>query len=193
MISRLLVATRNPDKLREIQAKLRDMPLEILSLADFPFVAEVEEDQPDLIGNAIKKATQVAEATGLPVLADDTGLEVAALNGALSARYSGSDATYDSNCEKLLREMEKIPEDRRQAHFKTVMCLRTEDALYCVEGVMNGSIGLKKRGQHGFGYDPVFVLMDGRTLAELSLAEKNAVSHRAQALDKMARLLPLLN
>lgn len=192
MIPRLLVATRNPDKLREIQDKLRGMPLEILNLADFPFVKEVVEDQPDLLGNAVKKAVDVAAAAGMPVLADDTGLEVEALAGApgvISARYSGPAATYDSNCGKLLAEMANVPRDKRTAQFRTVMCLRTTDGLYCVEGVLHGTIGLEKRGQHGFGYDPIFVLPDGRTLAELELAEKNVLSHRGKALDKMARII----
>jgi XTP/dITP diphosphohydrolase len=192
MIPRLLVATRNPDKLREIQDKLRDLPLHVMSLADFPFVEDVVEDQPDLVGNAIKKATEVGLATGLPTLADDTGLEVAALNGApgvLSARYSGPGATYASNCQKLLAELTGISDDRRRARFRTVMCLQAEEESHCVEGVLEGRIGHEPRGTNGFGYDPIFVLPDGRTLAELELSEKNQISHRAQALDKMARLL----
>ena len=195
MNRQLLVATRNSDKLREIRDKLRDLPFDVLGLADFPFMEEVEEDQPDLWGNAIKKARAAADATGMMTMADDTGLDVEALAGApgvLSARYSGPDATYDSNCEKLLREMREIPADNRQAHFRTVMCLSTTDGLYCVEGKLSGAIGFEKRGHQGFGYDPVFLLPDGRTLAELTLDEKNALSHRGRALDKMAKLLRFL-
>ncbi len=195
MTPSLLVATRNPDKLREIQDKLRGLPLEILSLADFPLVREVVEDRPDLLGNAIKKAVDVATAAGIPVLADDTGLEVEALGGApgvMSARYSGPGATYDSNCRKLLAEMAYVPPDRRHAQFRSVMALRTDDALYCVEGKLEGTIGSEKRGELGFGYDPVFVLADGRTLAELTLGEKNEISHRAQALAKMARIIEFI-
>jgi XTP/dITP diphosphohydrolase len=128
-------------------------------------------------------------------LADDTGLEVDALNGApgvLSARYSGPNATYASNCRKLLDEMVSIPDGQRKARFRTVICLRTTDGLNCVEGVLEGAIGFEPRGAGGFGYDPIFVLPDGRSLAELDLSEKNLLSHRAQALDKMMRLLPLL-
>lgn len=195
MIAEFVVATRNPDKLREIQEKLGNLPLKLLSLADFPSLCDVVEDQPDLLGNAIKKAVETAHATGLIALADDTGLEVEALSGApgvFSARYSGPAATYDSNCRKLLADMRSVPEGRRQARFRTVICLRTEDGLYCVEGTLQGTIGTEKRGTHGFGYDPIFVLPDGRTLAELELPEKNRISHRAQALDEMAKLMTFL-
>ena len=195
MTARLVLATNNQDKFREIQEKLHPLPVVILSLADFPFVGKVEEDQPDLYGNAIKKAVEVAKRTGEWALADDTGLEVDALGGApgaLAARYSGPHATYESNCAKLLAEMENVPDGKRQARFRAVMCLRTHDGLYCVEGVLEGSIGRSPKGTDGFGYDPVFVLPDGRALAELSLEEKNRVSHRGQALDKIARLLGYL-
>jgi XTP/dITP diphosphohydrolase len=192
---RLVVATRNRDKFREIQELLSALPLALLSLADFLFVQEVVEDQPDLCGNAIKKATQVAAQVGLWTMADDTGLEVEALNGAPgvhAARYSGPGATYESNRRKLLHEMRDVPDGQRQARFRTVICLRTDSGLYCVEGVLDGSIGREPRGTGGFGYDPVFTLKDGRTLAELSLEEKNRVSHRGQALERMTRLLRFL-
>ena len=195
MISRIVVATHNPDKLREIQNKFGGLPIQLLSLADFPSLREVEENQPDLLGNAIKKAVEIARATGLPALADDTGLEVEALHGApgvLSARYSGPGATYNSNCRKLLNEMRDVSAELRQARFRTVICLRTSDSLYCVEGVLDGTIAFEKRGAQGFGYDPIFVLPDGRTLAELELSEKNRVSHRAQALEKLAKLMTAL-
>jgi len=192
---RLVVATNNRDKFREIQEKLKALPLAILSLADFPFVGSVEEDQPDLYGNAIKKATVVAKQVGLWTLADDTGLEVGALNGApgvFAARYSGPGATYESNCAKLLQEMRDIPDGNRQARFRSIICLRTFDGLYCVEGVLEGTIGHEYKGNRGFGYDPVFVLPDSRTLAELDLAEKNAISHRGKAIEKAVNLLDFL-
>ncbi len=191
----LVVATRNMDKFREIQEKLKTLPLAILSLADFPFVAEVVEDQPDLYGNAIKKAVEVAAQTGVWALADDTGLEVDALDGApgvYAARYSGPGATYDSNCQKLLAEMRDVPDGKRSAMFRTVACLKTADGLYCVEGSLAGTIGREKRGALGFGYDPVFVLPSGKTLAEIDLAEKNQISHRGMALQRIERLLEFL-
>lgn len=195
MTHRFVLATNNRDKFREIQEKLHPLPVVILSLADFLFTDKVEEDQPDLYGNAIKKASEVAAKIHEWVLADDTGLEVDALNGApgiFAARYSGPGATYESNCLKLLHEMRDVPDEKRQARFRTVMSLRTPDGLYCVEGVLEGIIGRERRGKQGFGYDPVFVLPDGRTLAELDLTEKNQLSHRGKALDKMANLIGFL-
>jgi XTP/dITP diphosphohydrolase len=193
--ARILLATNNQDKFREIQVKLHPLPVAILSLAEFPFVGKVEEDQPDLWGNAIKKAMRIAEQTGQWVLADDTGLEVDALGGApgvFAARYSGPRATYESNCAKLLTEMRDVADGKRGARFRTVMCLRTHDGLYCAEGTLEGNIGRQRRGTNGFGYDPVFVLPDGRTLAELDLVEKNRISHRGKALDRIAELLAFL-
>lgn len=169
--------------------------MEILNLSEFSSAREVDEDRPDLLGNAIKKACQVAEDVHEWVLADDTGLEVDALNGApgvLSARYSGPDATYESNCRKLLLEMDSVPDDQRAARFRTVICLRTHDSLYCVEGMLEGRIIREARGERGFGYDPIFELPDGRTLAEISLAEKNKISHRGQAIEKMKSVLEFL-
>jgi XTP/dITP diphosphohydrolase len=192
---KLVVASRNKDKFREIQAKLEGLPLELLSLADFDSLPPTVEDAPDLMGNAIKKADECHRGTGLWAMSDDTGLEVDALNGApgvYTARYAGEGATYASNCAKILKEMTGVPAARRGAEFKTVIALRTEDGCYCVEGVLKGRIGEAARGEEGFGYDPVFELADGRTLAEISLSEKNGLSHRAQAVGKMRRLLEYL-
>jgi XTP/dITP diphosphohydrolase len=190
-----VIASRNRDKFREIQEKLRALPLALLSLADFPYVEEVVEDQPDLYGNAIKKAVEVSRQTGLWALSDDTGLEVKALDGApgvYSARYSGPGATYASNCEKLLTEMQSVPDGERQAQFRTVMCLRTFDGIFCLEGKVEGTIGRERRGDKGFGYDPVFVLPSGLTMAELALEEKNQISHRGRALERVADLMTYL-
>ena len=195
MRRRLVLATRNPDKLREIQAKLVSIPLEILNLSEFSSVREVVEDCPDLMGNAIKKACQVAEDVGEWILADDTGLEVDLLDGApgvLSARYSGADATYESNCRKLLSELKSVPDEKRAARFRTVICLRTTESLHCVEGVLEGKIIRESRGDRGFGYDPIFELPDGRTLAEISLDEKNRISHRGLAIERMKDVLEFL-
>ena len=189
------MATRNRDKLREIQEALLGVPLNVLSLADFAFVSEVVEDRPDLYGNAIKKATEVADQVETWTLADDTGLEVEALDGApgvYAARYSGPGATYESNCRKLLAEMQDVPDGKRGAQFRTVMALRTHDGLYCVEGVVGGTIRREFRGSGGFGYDPIFELPNGKTLAELTVSEKNAISHRGNALKRVVELLNYL-
>lgn len=195
MRRRLVVASRNPDKFREIQAKLEGLPVELLSLADFGSLPPTVEDAPDLMGNAVKKAVECHRATGLWAMADDTGLEVDALNGApgvYTARFAGEGATYASNCAKMLDETRGVPGDKRGAAFKTVIALKTDDGCYCVEGRLDGRICETARGSEGFGYDPVFEIVDGRTLAEISFIEKNGLSHRAQAVGKMRDLLDFL-
>ena len=197
----LCVASRNAHKLLEIRAVLADLGLEITSPADHPGCTEVEEDAPTLEGNAEKKARHVAACTGLPSLADDTGLEVDALNGApgvYSARYAGPQCSFADNNRKLLRELESVPPEKRTAHFRCVIAIarplpgsesldfeaRVRACTVSLhEGRLEGRIVDEPRGDNGFGYDPVFYIPDlGRTLAELTLEEKNRVSHRARAL-----------
>jgi XTP/dITP diphosphohydrolase len=183
----LVVATRNPDKLREIAHFFRDLPVDLRSLAEFSHVRPVVEDGATIFDNALKKALQVAQDVGQWVLADDTALEVDALGGApgvLSARYSGPKATYESNRRKLLSQLQRTPINQRQALFRTVVALRLEKEVHLFEGTLSGRIVFEPRGDQGFGYDPVFELSDGRTLAEIELPEKNRISHRAQALQR---------
>ena len=190
---RLVLATRNAHKIAEIARLLKGRGLECATLGAFPGVAEVVEDRDTLEGNAEKKAVETASACGAWALADDTGLEVAALGGApgvLSARWAGPGCSYADNRAKLLREMAGVPAPRRQAVFRTVMALsdpsgRTE----LVEGRLDGSIAALPRGAGGFGYDSVFALPDGRTLAELNPDEKDDLGHRGRAL---RALLPKL-
>jgi XTP/dITP diphosphohydrolase len=188
-IERLVVASKNEDKLREIQAVLLGLGLvnEIVAGLDWP---DVEETEPTLEGNALLKARAVAAATGLPSLADDTGLEVAALSGApgvRSARFAGEHATYEDNVRYLLHLLDGVRE--RSARFRTVMTLVVPGGEEVVaEGVLDGQIIDAPRGDSGFGYDPVFDV-DGRTLAEFSAAEKNTVSHRGRALRALAEQL----
>lgn len=188
-IDRLVVASKNQDKLREIEAVLLGMGLvgEIVTGLEW---ADVEETEPTLEGNALLKARAVAAATGLPALADDTGLEVAALGGAPgvhSARYAGADASYADNVRVLLEQL--AGQTERSARFRTVMALVIPgDQEIVAEGALDGRIIDTPRGDSGFGYDPVFEF-DGRTLAEFSSAEKNAISHRAQALRALAEQL----
>ncbi len=128
-------------------------------------------------------------------MADDTGLEVDALDGApgvYTARFAGENATYADNCAKMLNVMEGVYPADRSAQFKTVIALKTGDGLYCVEGQLQGKIATVARGEKGFGYDPIFELADGRTLAEIELAEKNRLSHRGQAVEKLKGLLQFL-
>jgi XTP/dITP diphosphohydrolase len=189
MIPRLVVASQNPDKVREVEALLAPTGLadEIVQGLDW---SEVEETGETLEENARLKAEAVTEVTGLPALADDTGLEVPALGGApgvRSSRYAGSEATYADNVRKLLVEMTGV-EDRR-ARFRTVVALAFPDgALMLAEGTVQGEIIAEPRGSGGFGYDPVFEV-GGRTLAEMTPEEKNRLSHRAKAIENLVEAL----
>jgi XTP/dITP diphosphohydrolase len=186
---RLVCASANPDKVAEIEAILDDA-IELLPRPDF--VPDVEEDGDTLEDNARRKAVAIAEATGLPAVADDTALEVDALNGwpgVRSARYAGDGATYAANVAKLLDNLVGVPAEERTARFRTVVLVRWPDGREVVaEGVVEGAIGEAPRGEHGFGYDPVFVPDDGdgRTFAEMSEDEKHAISHRGRALRALA-------
>lgn len=197
VISQLLIATRNRDKIIEITDLLRSLNIQIVSINDLPDLPEVVEDQETLAGNAIKKAVELAAFTGLPSLADDTGLEVDALRGApgvISSRYAGADATYAQNMAKLLADLAATPDDQRAAQFRTVMALSVDGKVRTVEGSCRGLITRERRGDGGFGYDPVFYYPPlRRTFAELTLAEKNRISHRAIALDKMIDLIKTIN
>jgi len=185
-LTRLVLATANPDKAREIAALLSGFEV-VPRPADVP---EVDETGETLEDNARLKAVALVEATGSAAVADDTGLEVEALGGepgVYSARFSGEGATYASNVAKLLRVMEGVAD--RRARFRTVALARFPDGREVVaEGVVDGVITEAARGDGGFGYDPVFQPDegDGRTYAELTLEEKNALSHRGRAFRALA-------
>jgi XTP/dITP diphosphohydrolase len=185
----IAIASANRHKVEELRQTLAPLGIELKSTLDFPGAEEVEEDRPDLEGNALKKARYWHQFTGLPALADDTGLEVDALNGApgvWSARYAGENATYDDNVNKLLNELQGKSD--RTARFRTVIAFvmgEEEENEYLFEGVCEGVIITEKRGDKGFGYDPVFV-PEGHSLtfAQLSSEEKNRISHRGRAVQK---------
>ena len=190
----VVLATRNQHKVQEIQALLADLPIHLLSLADFPDLPDVIEDGSTCQENAVKKARETAAGTGHWALADDTGLEVDALDGrpgVYAARYAGEDATYADNCEKLLEELKHIPVERRRARFLTVMALADpKGQTEVVEGQLQGQISEQFYGSQGFGYDPVFYVPKAhKTLAEMTLTEKNELSHRGQALRSAKDLL----
>lgn len=194
LIDEILLATRNLDKVRELTALLGGLGIRIRTLADFPTAPGVEEDGATCEANALKKAREVASATGLPSVADDTGLEVDALDGrpgVFAARYAGEGATYDDNCRKLLEELAGVPPARRTARFLTVAALVMPDGHSRVAtGTLDGVITEACAGSQGFGYDPVFFVPElGRTLAELTTEEKNRISHRAKAFQSMAEIL----
>jgi XTP/dITP diphosphohydrolase len=177
-----------------MSAMLSGVEIELLSARDFPDVPEVEEDGETLEANAVKKAEAVAAATGLPALADDTGLSVDALGGTpgvMSARYAGPAATYGDNNRKLLGELAGLPPSRRRATFRCVVAMAVPGrGVRTVEGRTQGIIIEEPRGEAGFGYDPLF-LPDGhvRTYAEMDAAEKNEVSHRGKAMRAARRLV----
>lgn len=186
---RLVIASKNEHKIAEILDVLDSIGLdvELVEDADWP---DVEETEDTLEGNALLKAREVRAHTGYAVVADDTGLEVDALDGApgvMSARFSGAAATYEGNVEKLLSVMEGVED--RSARFRTVVALIDDfGEELVVEGVMEGSIATGPRGSNGFGYDPVFVVGE-RTFAEMATGEKSQISHRAQALRALAEAL----
>ena len=186
---RVVVASKNPDKIREVEAVLARMehPWEIVRGLEWP---DVDETEPTLEGNAVLKAEAVSEATGLPALADDTGLEVDALDGAPgvhSARFAGPAASYDANVDRLLSDMAGVED--RTARFRTAIALVVSGSeILIVDGVMEGTITTERRGDRGFGYDPVFAVGD-RTYGEMSDGENNEISHRARALRALAAAL----
>lgn len=193
---KFVLATFNRDKARELAAILSLPGVEIVPLADWPGAVSPEEDGATLEANARIKARAALAATGLPAIADDTGLEVDALDGAPgihAARYAGPQATYADNVSKLLGALAGVPEARRTARFRTVcVALHPDGREWVAQGVLEGVILGERRGDGGFGYDPVFALPDGRTLAEIAAAEKNAISHRARAVRALAAALPAL-
>jgi XTP/dITP diphosphohydrolase len=192
-MSEFVLATANPHKTDEIRAILG--PLGFTLLARPSDVPDVDETGETLEANALLKARALLDATGTAAIADDTGLFVDALDGrpgVHSARYAGDDATYDENVTKLLAALVGVEAPARTARFRTVIAIAYPDASeVCVEGVLEGTIALARAGDQGFGYDPVFVpdVTRGRTLAELAPDEKNVVSHRAMALQALAREL----
>ncbi len=181
----LVLATRNPGKAAELQALLADLPVTLRLAADFPGAPEVPEDATTLEGNAARKARALQAFTGLPTLADDTGLEVEALGGqpgVHSARFAGPQATDADNRALLLRRLQGV--ENRRARFRTVLAFAPDArTLHLFEGVCSGWILEEERGSGGFGYDSLFV-PEGytQTFAEMPLAMKNRISHRGQAL-----------
>ena len=187
-----MVASKNPDKIREVEEVLAMLSngFEVVRGLDWP---DVEEPYETLEENALHKARSVVEATGVSALADDTGLEVAALGGAPgvhTARFAGPNATYADNVAKLLSDLDGF-EDRR-ATFRTAVALVRPDGSHTLaEGILEGRIALSRRGVGGFGYDPIFEVaeFDNQTLAEIPEGAKNKISHRARALAALAEAL----
>jgi XTP/dITP diphosphohydrolase len=189
-MSDLLFATNNQHKLREIQ-EILGSDFRILSLRDAYLDIEIPETQETIEGNAAQKARFIYEKTGMNCFADDTGLEIDALDGrpgVYSARYAGEGCSFDDNVEKILKELGDT--QNRKACFRCVICLISDGVEYLFEGRVDGVITLERRGSDGFGYDPVF-LPDGhrQTFAEMPPYLKNGISHRGRAAEKMRKAM----
>ncbi|MBN2281438.1 MAG: XTP/dITP diphosphatase [Candidatus Marinimicrobia bacterium] len=185
----ILISSNNKDKVKEIKKIFDNKGIRLLTLADFPGAPEVIEDGNTLYDNAFKKAKLLFDFTGIPTIADDTGLEVDALDGApgvYSARYAGENVTYDDNVNKLLKELEKVADEKRTARFKTVAVYYSDQHRFHEEGSCEGIILRERRGTGGFGYDPVFYLKEyQKSFAEMRSEEKNTISHRGIAFQKL--------
>ncbi|MBI3352705.1 MAG: RdgB/HAM1 family non-canonical purine NTP pyrophosphatase [Nitrospirae bacterium] len=190
----IVLATRNPNKLKEMVALLAPLPLKILTLDQFPHAEEVVEDGKNCKENAIKKAVEVSKQTGKPALSDDSALEIDALGGApgvISARFAGENVTYADNRAKVLTLMKAVPIEKRGARFRTVLALAVPGKEpFLTEAVTEGFIGLEEKGAEGFGYDPIFYLKEtGLSYSQMSPEEKNRASHRGKAVIKMKKIL----
>jgi XTP/dITP diphosphohydrolase len=195
----VVLATRNPGKLAELRRILDDagLDLKLCSVAEFPGVDDVAETGATFAENALLKARAVAAATGLPAVSDDSGLCVDALNGMpgiLSARWAGRHGDDEANLDLVLGQLADIPDGRRGAHFACAAALaRPDGTAEVVEGRLEGTLLRERRGTNGFGYDPIFLPLDGdRTTAELSAAEKDAISHRGRAFRALVPALAAL-
>ncbi len=189
----LVIATKNHGKFLEFKKMLGPAKFNIISLLDFTNI-DIEETGSTFDENALIKASTVCQKTGLPTLADDSGLQVPILNGEpgiYTARYAGEGATDKDNIEKLLKNLTGVPLDKRQAQFVCSLALVfPEGATFLERGILEGLITLSPRGTGGFGYDPVFLVPEiNKTLAEISPDEKNRISHRAKAMEKIKKHL----
>lgn len=196
----IILASRNKKKISELKKIIEegivsqeDGTVNILTPDDFPQCEEVEEDGETFEANAIKKAVYVSKCSGLTAIADDSGIEVDALNGApgvYSARYAGEDSDDMANNRKLLDEMKDVPDEKRTARFACCIALASGDDIKTFMGHVDGRIGRENRGDNGFGYDPLF-FPEGhdRTFAEMTADEKHSMSHRGRALEKLQEYL----
>jgi XTP/dITP diphosphohydrolase len=187
---KLVFATHNHNKAKEIQALVPE-GITIVTLDELQCNDEIPETAPTLEGNAIQKAEYIVNQFNLNVFADDTGLEIEALNGApgiISARYAGEQRDANQNMELVLEKLNGI--ENRNAQFRTVIALYWDGEMHLFEGIVTGKIRTTKTGEEGFGYDPIFEPENcGKTFAEMDLIEKNRMSHRARALEKMIAFL----
>lgn len=190
----VIIASGNKGKLKEFQELMKDLPVEVRSLADYPEIGDIEENGTTFAENAYIKAKAVHDATGCITIADDSGLEVDALDGApgiFSARYAGEEKDDAANNVKLLQALENVPDTARGAQFHcAIVAIAADGRRFDAEGIVRGEILRAPRGDNGFGYDPLFYVPEfGRTTAELTMDEKNAISHRGKAVRQIVAIL----
>jgi len=191
---RLILATRNQGKIKELVSLLSPLDLEVVSLSLYPEIPEIIEDGTTFVENAVIKAKTIALATGCLAMGDDSGLEVDYLNGApgiFSARFAGEKSNDDANNSKLLKLLENVPWEERKARFICVVAIAIPSGrIFTAEGSCQGVIAFEQKGSGGFGYDPLFYVTEfGKTFAELEPAVKNTISHRARALTGAYKIL----
>ena len=190
---KIVLATHNIDKQKELESLLKTIDITTIGMDHFPEIGTIEETGLTLLENSLIKAHEVHQATGLPSLADDTGLEVDFLNGApgvYSARFAGVNATYQDNVKKLLFKLKGVPIDLRKARFRTVISYVEEGIEFSEEGFIEGAITIEEKGEKGFGYDSIFQPeYSENTFAQMSALDKNLKSHRAKAFNKMRKTL----
>ena len=197
-MDKIVFATANEGKVKEIKEILKDFPIEVVSMKEMGITADIEENGATFEENSLIKARALAKLTGLPALADDSGLEVDYLNGEpgiYSARYLGRDTDYDYKNNYIIDKLSGAKGEDRSARFVCVISLVLPDGREFVErGVVEGLIGYEQKGENGFGYDPIFYLPEyGKTSAELPPEEKNRISHRGKALTAMKKLIVTLD
>ncbi len=190
---RLVIASDNAGKIREFRKMLEPYGFDVISMREAGFSGEIAEDGDTFEENAHIKARAVFEATGIPTMADDSGLEIDFLGGApgvYSARYAGEGASDEERCEKVLKEMHGVARELRDARFVcSIYFICAEDDEYSVRGEVCGYIGDKPVGKNGFGYDPIFMLNDDESMATIGDDEKNRISHRAMAFKRLSEIL----
>ena len=190
---KIILATHNIDKCKELQKSLNDPSIEIVTLKAYPAIGEIIENGQTLTENAFIKSRTVFKLTNIPTISDDTGLFVDALDGQpgiFSARYAGKNSTYLDNVNKLLNDMSNIKKSLRSATFKTVVTYVSKDLELVAEGSVKGFITEKPKGENGFGYDSIFNVEElNKTFAEMTMNEKKSISHRARAINSLVSLL----
>lgn len=197
-MNKILLATNNQDKVKEIKELFSDLEIEVLTLQDIKLDIDVEEDKETLEGNAIKKAETIFNVTGIPCSADDTGLFVEELNGepgVYSSRYAGENVSYKDNRIKLIQRLKEKNLQSSNAYFKTVVCYYyAKDKYELFSGICEGDVITEERGDKGFGYDAIFVpICYEKTYAEMTIEEKNEFSHRAKAFQRFKEYLKKLD